>query len=609
MLNTLKLGFILSFALVNVSFAQGISNSSFFRELSIVLTKKRLDLAQIKLEQSFSKNSPHHQAYISHIYDSLGLGNAALNAASTYLDNPIDNDEINLLSLAAYWHNVDPLAAKATLIPSAEDWLRYDVINKTVSLSLRSSIYQYFAGNLDYPSALNLYTIEQNGTKMLSPDFYADLEKNIYSLDGPIIEDLYHLNKLAKNDIEIYFAYAEYLLREGARSVADVLADIRNQTPLFAERVKWLDNANNFRANTFTVGVLVPLSDKFKNIGDSLISGINFGYYKYGLGRYNIRLVYANQGNSLEDLDRAYRHLVTEENASLILGPVTKLSSEHLQALGNALAVPYISYSITADRKKLAKNSVILQRNRNSEAREVAAAAIKELCLNKAVIVYPPEDRAARDEFVANFQLNGGLVAKEFELRNYKSDLASVFNTITGSGYYLGGGSLHDASENISSSDVEFIYSTLPEESVGLIVNFLGVFNSRKISLIGDSNMASITNPSATDKGISIWYGDSVSNSEINKTSLHNIWSQQPRSNFGLTDSYSYYGLVSAAILKKLADQSLDLFTVKRLLNSSKIDLQDFGTFYKTDQNEYYQPASLIRVSESKNKNNCKATQ
>jgi ABC-type branched-subunit amino acid transport system substrate-binding protein len=98
--------------------------------------------------------------------------------------------------------------------------------------------------------------------------------------------------------------------------------------------------------NPQTIGVLLPLSGKFEAAGKQLKQALELGY---GSASAKRKLVFVDQGETVESAVAALEKLVLEQGAVAVVGPLRTEGSLEVAKAANALHVPLVSMSQAVD--------------------------------------------------------------------------------------------------------------------------------------------------------------------------------------------------------------------------------------------------------------------
>ncbi len=186
-------------------------------------------------------------------------------------------------------------------------------------------------------------------------------------------------------------------------------------------------------AKEIKIGVILPLSGIFKELGKEALNGINFAYMlEPSFENYEIKLVIKNSNSDKVDAIQAAKELIKEEAAAL-LGGIASGSAYEIANIANRYKTPFIV--IGATNSKVTANKKYVTRicfNDPYQGKMIAKWAL-ENNLSKAVLInFNNEDFSL--EIAKNFKnfylLHGGEILKSYELDSRKKTYTDILDDI-----------------------------------------------------------------------------------------------------------------------------------------------------------------------------------
>ncbi len=189
----------------------------------------------------------------------------------------------------------------------------------------------------------------------------------------------------APEDIKPYLLYiaARKYQTEGKEKKSSLLfSKIIQEYPntVFARKAKYLGKAKG----EFKVGVLLPLTEAYSDIGESVKRGIEIA------SRDKFIPIYSDtKGSPLRSYNEAKR-LIKSEKVSGIIGPILSVSSFAVACLTDYLDIPMVTptaYQELID--SVGDMTFIINRSLSMQARAMAHYAINELGIESFSVLYP----------------------------------------------------------------------------------------------------------------------------------------------------------------------------------------------------------------------------
>ncbi len=152
-------------------------------------------------------------------------------------------------------------------------------------------------------------------------------------------------------------------------------------------------NENNLINSKFLkIGVLLPLSGKFQDIGESFLKAIQLALYD--ISNENVKIYPKdNKGNALNSYLSAKEF--EEEGINIVIGPIF---FENLERLGEISNITFISF--TNQTKDIPKNTIAFGINIESQM-DALKKYFNEIKISKTLLLSPKSEFSYQSEFVA----------------------------------------------------------------------------------------------------------------------------------------------------------------------------------------------------------------
>lgn len=306
----------------------------------------------------------------------------------------------------------------------ASELFKY-VIQNADSRELRAKS-QFYMGEIyksgeRYGTAL-IYYAQANSLGLSTEDFIQEVAPNsdIKSLETAL--------KYIKSDLRAYILYitarkyqAEGKEREGDRIFQTIVREYPET--IYARKARYMEKTKG----KAKIGVLLPLTGSYTEIGNSIKRGIEIG------SRDKFVPVFADtKGNPLIAYREAVR-LIKKEKVSGIIGPLLSLNSFAIACLTEYLEIPLISPTATkALIDSVGESSYMINRTLPMQARAMANYATNELGVETFAIMYPETDygKALERNFRKEVEQKGGNVLSSISYREGDPDFKDELRTI-----------------------------------------------------------------------------------------------------------------------------------------------------------------------------------
>ncbi len=201
------------------------------------------------------------------------------------------------------------------------------------------------------------------------PDFRFLRPQALYSLGVYYIED-HDYSRARDYFLNIVDLFPQSLLVEKARS--------------------YLDQINARRiVDAKTIGVVVPLTGKYAQVGKKTLMGLQLGLGIYGKQKSDYRLAVIDSEGNPDSARRAVERLVTEDHAIAIVGSASSKTALAIASKADELGVPSIDLSqktgISEVGESVFRNSVTSE----MYVRELVRVAMEDYNINRFAILYP----------------------------------------------------------------------------------------------------------------------------------------------------------------------------------------------------------------------------
>ena len=157
------------------------------------------------------------------------------------------------------------------------------------------------------------------------------------------------------------------------------------------------DNQNNLEnEKILKVGVLLPLSGQFQDIGESFLKAIQLALYD--LSNKNIKIYPKDsKGNALASYEAAKEF--EEEGINIVIGPIFYESLKNLNQINNVTFI-----SLTNNTKKIPSNTIAFGININSQI-NAFEKYFNELEVAKTLLLSPKTQFIEQTEIIENSEL------------------------------------------------------------------------------------------------------------------------------------------------------------------------------------------------------------
>ncbi|OQW52439.1 MAG: hypothetical protein A4S09_08785 [Proteobacteria bacterium SG_bin7] len=168
------------------------------------------------------------------------------------------------------------------------------------------------------------------------------------------------------------------------------IVDLFPQSPLVEKSKNYLDQINARRiVDSKTVGVVIPLTGKYAQVGKKTLMGLQLGLGIYGKQKSDYKLAVIDSEGNPDSARRAVERLVTEDHAIAIVGSASSKTALAIASKADELGVPSIDLSqktgISEVGESVFRNSVTSE----MYVQELVRVAMEEYNINRFALLYP----------------------------------------------------------------------------------------------------------------------------------------------------------------------------------------------------------------------------
>lgn len=158
---------------------------------------------------------------------------------------------------------------------------------------------------------------------------------------------------------------------------------------------------------TRTVGVLLPMSGKYKAVGEAVLRGV-----KLALAGSDVELVVKDTQGDVNVTGQALEQLAFDEGAIAVLGPITSDESRRAALLAEELQVPLLTLTRQEDITDIGPFIFRNMLTNSAQARAIADFAMKQKGFKSFAMLYPnlPYGVELANDFWDHVVQNGGQV-------------------------------------------------------------------------------------------------------------------------------------------------------------------------------------------------------
>lgn len=176
--------------------------------------------------------------------------------------------------------------------------------------------------------------------------------------------------------------------------------------------------------STKTFGCLLPLSGKYKIVGEKALQGILAAAESMPPGA-EYRVVVKDIGDSEAKLTSALLSLTKIDDLSFIIGPLPSKFINAVSATVNNEKIPTVVFPISENESAGGPYMIKFYYPVEEQARALASYAVKELGVRSYAVLYPETSLGERmkDEFIRSLRANGGNTVYEGSYDSMRRDI------------------------------------------------------------------------------------------------------------------------------------------------------------------------------------------
>ena len=336
-------------------------------------------------------------------------------------------------------------------------------------------------------------------------------------------------------------------------------------TPIHKKRqLKLQDELKRLSSGgSFKIGVLLPLSTpQLRPLTNQLLQGLRLGLADFLPPSFNWEIVYEDQARP-EEVKKQYIKLVEQNKVSLVLGPITKLSTESLADVAEEYGVPVISYSVSASIPAFHPRTAVFQRKPLLEAIIAAQQGMSMLCGKSQVVFYDAANEKLAKTY-ANIVLSRGVDFLDLRKITSQKDMIDVFNEMTGSSYYQGSSLFikdatdlktkekRQAAQKKEAAPIDLMFMALPNNQAEIVMKFAKLYKFNKTDFVLLSSFADNPLPTnqtnyATDR---LFILNTATDKNLNQDLRNRFYLSAYRlNNFDAESSYTLYGYMTPYLI------------------------------------------------------------
>lgn len=223
----------------------------------------------------------------------------------------------------------------------------------------------------------------------------------------------------------LYLAGKKYQSQKKNKKAEEIFKRISEKysNSLYARKARFQKETEG----DYRVGVILPLTGKYSDIGNSVRRGIEIG------SQGNFVPLYINTGGNPLKTYRAALRFIRREKVSGIIGPVFSLNSFAIACLSDYVGVPMISPTATEEViDSLSDFTYVINRSLTMQAEAMADYAVKNMGLKKFSIMYPSIEygKTLQEKFEKAVKNRGGIIINKISYRESDPDFKDELKLI-----------------------------------------------------------------------------------------------------------------------------------------------------------------------------------
>lgn len=248
----------------------------------------------------------------------------------------------------------------------------------------------------------------------------------------------------------------------------------------------WAQLHSEIKSEKIRIGVILPLSGKYKAFGEATLKGILLGAGIFG-GKTNAPQVKLIVEDSKGDPEKGKKGIEELNKAGVVavLGPLLSDVSLEVARNAQALKIPLITFSqaegIVYEGDYIFRNSLTPA----AQARAIASFAVRKLAIEDFAILYPetPYGRRLTTLFEREVKKLGGRVVRKEGYRKDKTDFSEEIKRL----FLIKEVKDEKGKRTLTPPEIDFDALFIPDyaERVGLIAPQLAFYNVKGLQLLG----------------------------------------------------------------------------------------------------------------------------
>lgn len=262
-------------------------------------------------------------------------------------------------------------------------------------------------------------------------------------LSGPELKDFADDGRRSDLKTDAMYRYGVYLMGEGkyseARSYLQRVIDENPKSYAGNQAAQLLEQLESRgQVNQRTVGVVLPLSGRYSNIGYQTLWGIQLALgIKGGKNTENVRLAVVDSRGKPEYARRGVKRLIEENHAIAIVGGLLSKTAYSASIQAQDLGVPFIALS---QKEGLTDIGPFIFRNAltvDSQLDVLIKTAMEKMNFKRFAILYPNDAYGVKisNLFWKKVKKRGGVIAGAQSYMPGETDFKEPIQKLTGTFY------------------------------------------------------------------------------------------------------------------------------------------------------------------------------
>lgn len=262
-------------------------------------------------------------------------------------------------------------------------------------------------------------------------------------LSGPELKDFADDNKQSELHSDALYRYAVHLMSEGRYTEASKylyrVVDNEPSSYLGSQAKRLIEQMSvRSKVESRTIGVVLPLSGKYSNIGYETLWGIQLALgIKGGYNTENIKLAIIDSRGHPEYARRGVKRLVEENHAIAIIGGLLSKTAYSAAIQAQELGIPFIAL---AQKEGLTDIGPFVFRNAltiDAQLDSLIKTSFEDLKLKRFAILYPNDSYGVTisNLFWRKIKEHGGVVAGVQSYPPGETDFSEPIQKLVGTFY------------------------------------------------------------------------------------------------------------------------------------------------------------------------------